>query len=215
MVSAGTDSRTRPSTRDRACKPETFRQAIVHILFFLRDDRSQNQHFEPFITLTLLKTDTTPARPLARPPERRFRPRARTPGLTHSARTPPPSPGTQIRMRASPPYARTHVSSTPRKIPSFSIPRLAPLVTVPTPSPNLQPPASAALALRARAQSVANITARREEAEEPLTAKSELGRRKEAERYRGPYFPLSPFPSAPCPPPSALDPLEFLSSVRS
>ena len=35
---------------------------------------------------------------------------------------------------------------------------------------------------------------------------------KEAERYRGPYLPLSSFPSAPCPPPSALDPLEFLSS---
>ncbi|ETW75085.1 hypothetical protein HETIRDRAFT_109322 [Heterobasidion irregulare TC 32-1] len=38
-----------------------------------------------------------PARPLARPPERRFRPRAHTPSLTHSARTPPPSLGTQIR----------------------------------------------------------------------------------------------------------------------
>ncbi|ETW84985.1 hypothetical protein HETIRDRAFT_101221 [Heterobasidion irregulare TC 32-1] len=130
-----------------------------------------------------------PARPLARPPERRFRPRAHTPSLTHSARTPPPSPGTQIRVRASPRFLESTPTAHPvpnrlGHIPSFSIPRLASLVrprrlstvTVPTSSPNLQPPASAALALRARAQSIANITARREEAEEPLTAESELGR---------------------------------------
>ena len=36
-----------------------------------------------------------------------------------------------------------------------------------------------------------------------------------AERYQGPYLPLSSLPPTPCPPPSALDPLDPLDPLSS